>query len=106
VNGTPEVQMEVTLRGTVLTPPRVFVGKHSRYEHEQFDCRGDDGAVFRVVDNVTIGPRVPAVPGDRVVVKGELVHDRGQPPIVHFTHHDPWHTHEDGSITLDGRVYA
>jgi hypothetical protein len=41
-----------------------------------------------------------------VSVKGELVHDRGRPPIVHFTHHDPWGTHEGGSIELGGRVYA
>ena len=98
--------MEVTLHGTVSTPPRFFQGKHSRFEHEQFDCRADDGSTFRVIDNVTIGPRIPVVPGDRVTVKGELVHDRGQPPIVHFTHHDPWGTHEGGFVEAGGRVYA
>ncbi|BDE06882.1 hypothetical protein WPS_21580 [Vulcanimicrobium alpinum] len=98
--------MEVTYAGTVLTLPRFFHGKHSRYEHEQFDCRDARGATFRVIDNVTIGPRIPVRPGDHVTVKGELVHDRGAPPIVHFTHHDPWKTHEDGFVRLDGRTYA
>ena len=98
--------MEVRYTGTVATQPRFFFGSHSRMEHEQFDVRRDGGGTFRVIDNVSIAPRVPVQPGDRVTVKGELVHDRGKPPIVHFTHHDPWHTHADGSIVLDGRVYA
>lgn len=98
--------MEVTLGGTVLAPPRFFHGKHSRFTHEQFDCRAPDGSTFRVIDNVSIAPRVPVAPGDRVTVKGELVHDRGQPPIVHFTHHDPWGTHEGGFIEVGGRTYA
>jgi Protein of unknown function (DUF3465) len=106
VNADLEVPMEVKLAGTVLTPPHFFHGKHSRYEHEQFDCRGNDGTTFRVIDNVTIGPQVPVHPGDHVMVQGELVHDRGQPPIVHFTHHDPWKTHVDGFIELNGRRYA
>jgi hypothetical protein len=98
--------MEVTYTGTVLTPPRFFHSKHSPFEHEQFDCTRDDGSTFRVVDNVTIAPRVPVAPGDAVTVRGELVHDRGQPPIVHFTHHDPWGTHPDGFINVGGHVYA
>jgi hypothetical protein len=98
--------MEVTYHGTVVAPPRFFQGRHSPFQHEQFDVRGDDGALFRVVDNVSLAPRVPVKPGDAVTVKGELVRDRGQPPIVHFTHHDPWGTHEDGYITLGGRLYA
>jgi Protein of unknown function (DUF3465) len=99
--------MEVQYSGTVTTKPHFFFGKHSRMEHEQFDVRRDgDGSPFRVIDNVSIGPRVPVQPGDHVSVKGELVHDRGRPPIVHFTHHDPWGTHEGGSIELGGRVYA
>jgi hypothetical protein len=39
-------------------------------------------------------------------VQGVEVHDRGAPPIVHWTHHDPAHRHQDGSITLGGRIYA
>ena len=99
--------MQVQYSGTVLTPPRFFFGSHSRMEHEQFDVQRDGGGgTFRVIDNVTIGPRVPAHPGDHVTVNGELVHDRGRPPIVHFTHHDPWGSHPGGSIELGGRVYA
>ena len=98
--------MQVHYSGTVTTPPSFFWSKHSHREHEQFDMRADDGSPFRVVDNVTLAPRVPARPGDRVTVQGELVHDRGRPPIVHWTHHDPHGRHPDGFISLGGRVYA
>lgn len=101
--------MEVRYSGTVTTPPRFFYGSHSHMDHEQFDVRRDPdagGGLFRVIDNVSIGPRVPVKPGDRVAVKGELVNGRGKLPIVHFTHHDPWGTHEDGSIEVGGRIYA
>jgi len=98
--------MQVRYTGTVTTPPSFFTSRHTHRTHEQFDVRADDGAPFRVIDNVTIAPRVPARPGDRVTVEGELVHDRGRPPIVHWTHHDPRGRHPDGFVALGGRVYA
>jgi hypothetical protein len=97
--------MEVCYTGTVLNRPVFFTSRHSHHTHEQFDVRRDDGATFRVVDNVSLAPRVPARPGDGVTVQGELVHDRGK-PLVHWTHHDPRHRHADGFIALGGRVYA
>ena len=98
--------MEVRYTGTVTTQPSFFTSRHSHHTHEQFDVRGDSGSTFRVVDNVSLAPRVPAHPGDRVTVQGELVHDRGGPPIVHWTHHDPRGRHPSGFIALNGRVYA
>jgi Protein of unknown function (DUF3465) len=98
--------MQVRYTGTVTTPPSFFTSRHTHRTHEQFDVRGDDGTPFRVIDNVTIAPRVPARPGDRVTVEGELVHARGRPPIVHWTHHDPRGRHPDGFVALGGRVYA
>ncbi len=98
--------MLVHYSGTVTTEPRFFYSRHSHREHEQFDARAADGSTFRVIDNVTIAPRVPARPGDSVTVAGELIHPRGQPPIVHWTHHDPAHRHPDGFVALNGRVYA
>ena len=98
--------MEVRYTGTVTTPPIFFTSRHSHRTHEQFDVRGDDGSGFRVVDNVSIAPRVPAHPGDRVTVQGELVRARSPLPIVHWTHHDPGGRHPDGFVSLNGRVYA
>jgi hypothetical protein len=97
--------MEVRYTGTVMNRPVFFTSRHSHRTHEQFDVRRDDGATFRVVDNVSLAPRVPAQPGDRVTVQGELVHDRGK-PLVHWTHHDPRGRHAGGFIALGGHVYA
>ncbi len=97
---------EIRVAATVTTAPTFFYGTHTHAEHEQFDCRADDGSTLRVIDNVKLAPPVPVHPGDRIVVQGEEVHDPGQQPIVHWTHHDPAHHHVDGYIELGGRIYA
>ncbi|HEY8320300.1 MAG TPA: DUF3465 domain-containing protein [Candidatus Baltobacteraceae bacterium] len=96
---------EVTFAATVTTAPHFFYGRTSRSEHEAFDVQTPCGPA-EIVDNVDIAPPVPVRPGDRIDVRGEMVHDRGKPPIVHWTHHDPQGTHEDGFIRLRGRAYA
>jgi hypothetical protein len=98
--------MEVRYSGTVTTEPRFFTSRHSHREHEQFDARAGDGSTFRVVDNVTVAPRVPVHPGDYVTVQGELIHPGSGPPMVHWTHHDPRGRHAGGFVELNGHVYA
>jgi Protein of unknown function (DUF3465) len=98
--------MEVRFDGTVTTPPSFFYGTRTHAEHEQFDCRREDGSIVRVIDNVDLAPRIPVVPGDRVTVQGELVHDPGRPPIVHWTHHDPAGQHVAGFIERNGQRYS
>jgi len=97
--------MEVTFAGTVSSMPSYFFGTHTHCEHETFDVQTAAGPV-KIVDNVDIAPPVPVRPGDSLEVRGEMVHDRGQMPIVHWTHHDPQGRHMDGFIRLRGRVYA
>jgi hypothetical protein len=96
---------EVTFGGRVLEAPRYFFGTHTRSEHEAFAVQTAAGPV-QVIDNVGIAPRVPVQPGDRIEVRGEMVHDPGRIPVVHWTHHDPQGRHPDGFIELRGRVYA
>jgi Protein of unknown function (DUF3465) len=96
---------QVDFLATVTSAPRFFQGAHSRYEHEAFDASSPSGPL-EVVDNVDIAPRCPVEPGDQVEVCGEMVHDRGKPPIVHWTHHDPQNRHAGGFIRLHGKLYA
>lgn len=96
---------EVTFDASVTSSPRFFYGKNTRCMHEAFDARTAAGGV-EIVDNVCIAPRVPVQPGDRIQVRGEMVHDPGRTPIVHWTHHDPGGRHEDGFIRYRGRMYA
>lgn len=90
---------------TVSSAPRYFYGSRTHCVHEAFDARTAAGPV-EVVDNVGIAPRCPVRPGDRVEVCGEMVHDPGRAPIVHWTHHDPAGRHPAGFIRLRGRLYA
>jgi len=97
---------EIAFSATVLAAPHYFMGSRTHAEHEAFDCRAEDGTQLEIVDNVDLAPRIPVTPGDRIVVRGELVHDEGREPVVHWTHHDPSGRHADGWIDLAGKRYA
>lgn len=96
---------EVTFSGIVTGTARFFFGARTRCEHEAFGVRTLAGPV-QVIDNTGIAPRVPVQPGDRIEVRGEMVHDPGRVPVVHWTHHDPQGKHAGGFIELRGRFYA
>jgi hypothetical protein len=96
---------QVDFAAVVTSPPRFFYSDRSKCTHEAFDAASSSGPL-EVVDNVDIAPRCPVRPGDRVEVSGEMVHDPGRPPIVHWTHHDPSNQHPGGFIRLHGKLYA
>jgi hypothetical protein len=96
---------EVDFTATVTSAPRFFFGNRTHAMHEAFDAQTAAGPV-EIVDNVSIAPRCPVKVGDAIDVRGEMVHDPGQLPIVHWTHHDPDGNHSNGFIRLHGRVYA
>ena len=95
----------VDFQATVASAPRYFYGSRTGCTHEAFTAQSEAGPL-EVVDNVAIAPRCPVEVGDRVEICGEMVHDPGRLPIVHWTHHDPRHRHADGFIRLRGRLYA
>ena len=95
----------VDFDATVASAPRYFYGSRTHCVHEAFYASSAAGPV-EIVDNVAIAPRCPVRAGDSIEVRGEMVHDPGRPPIVHWTHHDPRHRHPDGFIRLHGRTYA
>ncbi len=97
---------EVAFSATVTSRAHFFVGSNTHALHEAFRVRSDDGHSLEVVDNMRLAPRVPVLPGDRVLVQGELVPQGTHGPLIHWTHHDPRHVHADGFIELDGRRYA
>jgi len=96
-------QLEVTAEGSVtqvLTDDNGPAGTHQR-----FIVRLARSTQTLLIDNnVSIGRRVPVVAGDAVIVHGEYVWNQ-QGGLVHFTHHDPAHTHENGWIERDGTRY-
>jgi hypothetical protein len=98
--------VEVDFHASVTSAPCYFTGTLTHARHEAFDCRTDDGLALEIVDNVDLAPPVPVGPGDRIAIRGELVHDPGRGPLVHWTHHDPADRHPDGWIDFGGRRYA
>ena len=95
----------VDFTATVASAPHFFYGSRTHAIHEAFDVQSAAGKL-EVVDNVGIAPRCPVRTGDSVEICGELVHDPGRLPVVHWTHHDPAQHHPDGFIRLHGRLYA
>jgi hypothetical protein len=95
----------VDFTATVSSTPRFFFGTRTHAMHEAFDASTAAGPV-EIVDNVSIAPRCPVSVGDRIEVRGEMVHDPGRLPVVHWTHHDPGGHHSGGFIRLRGHEYA
>jgi hypothetical protein len=96
---------EVTFDGTVSTPPRYVRSASGLHEH--FRVHSDDGVDVAIADNVSIAPRCPVRPGDRVEIRGEFARAYADgSPLVHWTHHDPTAHHPDGFIEYDGHRYA
>jgi hypothetical protein len=96
-------QVEVTAEGSIT---RVLTDESGPSgTHQRFIVRLVKSTQTVLIDNnVSIGRRVPVAPGDAVIVHGEYVwNDQGG--LIHFTHHDPAHTHEGGWIELTGTRY-
>jgi hypothetical protein len=95
--------VEVTADGVVVGtfPDR----KSSDGTHEQFIIRlTSQNLTVEIEHNISIGRRVPVAQGDEVVVHGEYIWN-AQGGLIHFTHHDPQGTHENGYITDKGQTY-
>lgn len=70
---------EVTFDGTLIDRP-VRIGSH-----EHLELRAPSDVLVEVDHNAELAPWVPAQPGDRVVVHGQLYIDQGRVG-VHCTH--------------------
>ena len=96
--------VEVTAQGKVTRILSDDTGPSGT--HQRFIVQVTGSTQTLLIDNnVDVGKRVPVAAGDDVTIHGEYVwNDQGG--LVHFTHHDPDHTHEDGWIELKGVRYA
>ena len=95
--------VEVTAAGAVTTILADAPGADGTHQRFILRLTGLTQTVL-VENNVSIGRRVPIAVGDDVTVHGEYVwNDQGG--LIHFTHHDPVHTHEGGWIEVRGTRY-
>ena len=96
--------IEVTAEGAVTRVLADDTGPSGTHQRFIMKVRGSTQTLL-IDNNVDIGKRVPVASGDDVVVHGEYVWNE-QGGLIHFTHHDPVHTHEDGWIELKGIRYS
>jgi len=95
--------VEVTAQGVVMSVLTDDSGPSGVHQRFIFRLAGSTQTVL-VDNNVTIGQRAPVLQGSDVSVHGEYVwNDQGG--LIHFTHHDPEHTHEGGWIEMSGVRY-
>jgi hypothetical protein len=83
---------------------RLLSDTHGRYQHQRFTVRCAGGQTLLIVNDVSIGTRVPARPGSSIVVHGQYVWN-ALGGLIHFTHHDP-EGGPGGWILYAGKVYA
>lgn len=75
-----------------------------QYRHQRFIVRCATGQTLLIVNNVSIGSRVPITLGHAITVHGQYIWNaRGG--LIHFTHHDP-EGGTGGWIVYSGKVYA
>jgi len=95
--------VEVTAEGVVTAVLADETGPSGR--HQRFIIRLAGATQSVLIDNnVDVGQRVPASPGDQVTIHGEYIwNDQGG--LIHYTHHDPAPGHEGGWIDRNGVRY-
>ncbi len=73
--------------------------------HQRFVLRLASGQTLLVAHNIDLAPRIDGLEvDDRVELFGEYEwNPRGG--VIHWTHHDPRGSHEDGWIRHRGRLY-
>ena len=97
---------DVAVAGRVTDAPIFFTGRHTHARHESFDIVTEHGLELKIVDNVSLAPAIPVLPGDSIIVSGQLIPKPGE-SIIHDTHHCPgpgWH--RGGWIEWHGRRYS
>lgn len=84
---------------------RILNDDNEGSRHQRFIVRLASGHTVLIAHNIDLAPRVePLAVGDRVEFFGEYEwNEKGG--VVHWTHHDPVGTHQDGWIRRNGRTF-
>jgi hypothetical protein len=86
------------------TVSRLLPDSYGRFQHQRFVVRCPSGQTVLIVNDVSVGTRVPAVTGDHIVVRGRYFYN-AQGGLMDFTHHDP-EGGTGGWILDGGKIYA
>ncbi|NLD37849.1 MAG: DUF3465 domain-containing protein [Desulfatiglans sp.] len=73
--------------------------------HQRFIIELDSGLTLLVSHNIDIAPKINSLgKGDQIEFYGEYDWNT-KGGVVHWTHHDPDGSHEDGWLKHKGRIY-
>jgi hypothetical protein len=99
-----EENVSVTVKGRI---DRILPDEHDSVgdDHQRWIIRLSNGQTILIVHNIRIAPRVAGIaPGSEVVVHGDYVWN-SHGGLIHWTHHDPDGSHENGWIVFEGRKF-
>jgi hypothetical protein len=91
----------LTLSGQVV---RLLPDEYGRFQHQRFFLACPSGQTVLIVNDTSIGRRVPVRLGDAVVVRGQYVWN-AQGGLVHFTHHAQGSA-QGGWIEFAGKLFS
>lgn len=91
----------VTLDAAII---RILPDATGRYRHQRFVVLCPGGETVLIVNDVSIGRRVPVIVGGAIGVRGQYIWN-AQGGLVHFTHHSDTGG-SAGWILWHGRVYS
>jgi len=73
--------------------------------HQRFIIRLSSGQTLLVSHNIDLAPRISSLEtGDKITFYGEYEWNP-EGGVIHWTHHDPDGSHEDGWIKHNGKTY-
>ena len=94
--------IQVTGSGSVIkTLPDDTKGS----KHQRFIIKLSSGQTVLIAHNIDLAPRINGLrTGDTVSFNGEYEWN-SKGGVIHWTHHDPAHRHEDGWLKHNGKLY-
>ena len=84
---------------------RILSDDNEGSRHQKFIIKLGSGQTLLISHNIDIAPRINSIStGDQIEFYGVYEwNDKGG--VVHWTHHDPDGSHEDGWLRHAGRIY-
>lgn len=92
----------VTVSGSIVS---ILSDDTDGDRHQRFIIKLSNAQTVLIVHNIAIAPRVTSIAiTESIFIHGEYIWN-SEGGLIHWTHHDPTGTHEDGWIQYRGKTY-
>lgn len=97
-----ENMASVNVSGSIVT---ILSDDTDGDRHQRFIIKLSNAQTILIVHNIDIAPRVAAIAlKESIFIHGEYIWN-SEGGLIHWTHHDPGGSHEDGWILYQGKTY-